>query len=100
MKNLYERGLENGLRVEKIGPEELREREPCAAGIAALRVPETGIVDYVGVAEAFVREIAEGGGELRTDTRVDDVSKRGGGDLDETRDFSGADAGQLRGVVQ
>ena len=79
LKNLYERGLQNGLRVEKIGPEELREIEPHAAGIAALRVPETGIVDYVGVAKAFAAEIGETGGELRPGTRVEAISERGGG---------------------
>jgi L-2-hydroxyglutarate oxidase len=79
LKNLYERGLENGLRVEKIGPEGLREREPHAAGIAALWVPETGIVDYVGVARAFAREIAERGGDLEPGTRVEGISERGGG---------------------
>ena len=79
LKNLYERGLENGLGVEKIGPEELREIEPHAAGIAALRVPETGIVDYVGVAKAFAREISEGGGDLEPGTRVEGISERGEG---------------------
>ena len=79
LKNLYERGLENGLGVEKIGPEELREIEPYAAGLAALRVPETGIVDYVGVARAFAEEISGEGGELRPGTRVEGVSERGNG---------------------
>ena len=78
LQNLYERGLENGLAVEKIGPRELREIEPHTAGIAALRVPETGIVDYVGVAKAFADEIADAGGELRPGTRVEDVSERDG----------------------
>ncbi len=77
LKNLYERGRENGLGVEKIGPEELREIEPHAAGIAALRVPETGIVDYVGVAKAFAGEIAEAGGDLESGTRVEGISERG-----------------------
>lgn len=77
LKNLYERGLENGLRVEKIGPDELREIEPHAAGLAALRVPETGIVDYAGVARALASEISEAGGELRPNTRVEDISERG-----------------------
>ncbi|MDP9425305.1 MAG: L-2-hydroxyglutarate oxidase [Actinomycetota bacterium] len=79
LRNLYERGLANGLGVEKIGPEELREIEPHAAGLAALRVPETGIVDYVGVARALAGEIAREGGELRPGTRVEDVSERGDG---------------------
>ena len=79
MENLYERGLENGLAVEKVGPAELREIEPHAAGIAALRVPETGIVDYVGVSKAFAREITEAGGELEPGTRAEGISERGEG---------------------
>ena len=79
LENLYERGLENGLGVEKIGPGELREIEPHATGIAALRVPETGIVDYVGVSEAFAREITEAGGELEPGTRVEGIAERGEG---------------------
>ncbi len=79
LKNLYERGLENGLGVEKIGVDELREIEPHAAGLAALRVPETGIVDYVGVSRAFAGEISGAGGELRPGTRVEGISERGDG---------------------
>ena len=79
LESLHERGLANGLRVEKIGPEELRGIEPHAAGIAALRIPETGIVDYVGVSEAFVREITEAGGELEPGTRVEGILERDGG---------------------
>ncbi|QIN79948.1 L-2-hydroxyglutarate oxidase [Rubrobacter marinus] len=78
LENLHERGRENGLAVEKIGPGELGEIEPHAAGVAALRVPETGIVDYVGVARAFADEIAEAGGELRAGTRVTGISERDG----------------------
>jgi L-2-hydroxyglutarate oxidase len=36
LDNLYERGLKNGLEVEKIGPEELKEIEPHASGLAAI----------------------------------------------------------------
>ncbi|HLO97733.1 MAG TPA: L-2-hydroxyglutarate oxidase, partial [Fimbriimonas sp.] len=48
MERIFERGKANGVACETIGKEELKEIEPHAAGIAALRVPETGIVDYVG----------------------------------------------------
>ncbi|MDQ3924994.1 MAG: FAD-dependent oxidoreductase, partial [Actinomycetota bacterium] len=61
LRNLYERGVKNGLEVEKIGPEELKELEPHATGIAALKVPSTGIVDFVGVAEAFAKIVAREG---------------------------------------
>jgi L-2-hydroxyglutarate oxidase len=79
LRSLYERGLKNGLKVEKIGPEELKALEPHAMGLAALYVPEAGIVDYARVAEALVRDVAKGGGTLRTGTRVEDVQTTGGG---------------------
>jgi (S)-2-hydroxyglutarate dehydrogenase len=77
LRNLYERGTENGLKVEKIGAEELKELEPHAAGIVALYVPSTGIVDFVGVAEAFARIAVEKGGELRTSLEVTGISETG-----------------------
>jgi (S)-2-hydroxyglutarate dehydrogenase len=75
LRNLYERGAKNGLEVEKIGPQELKELEPHATGIAALRVPSTGIVDFVGVTDAFARIVAEEGGELRTGAEVTGISE-------------------------
>ncbi|HZB81633.1 MAG TPA: L-2-hydroxyglutarate oxidase [Rubrobacteraceae bacterium] len=78
LDDLYERGLKNGLKVEKIGPDELEELEPHAAGLAALKVPETGIVDFTQVAEAFAAVVEEEGGELRKSTEVEDVSETEG----------------------
>ncbi len=49
---LYERGLKNGLKAEKIGPEGLATLEPHAAGLAALYRPETNIVDFAHVADS------------------------------------------------
>ena len=79
LRNLYERGVKNGLEVEKIGPEELKELEPHATGIAALKVPSTGIVDFVGVTTAFAKMVAREGGELRTGAEVTDISETGDG---------------------
>ena len=41
LDNLHDRGLENGLAVEKVGPEGLIELEPHASGLAALKVPSS-----------------------------------------------------------
>jgi (S)-2-hydroxyglutarate dehydrogenase len=75
LDNLHERGLKNGLEVEKIGPEELKEIEPHASGLAAIKVPSTGIVDFTKVAEAFVALVEEKGGQLRTGTEVKSFSE-------------------------
>jgi L-2-hydroxyglutarate oxidase len=78
LRSLYKRGLTNGLRVEKIGPEELGLLEPHAAGLAALYVPEAGIVDYSSVAEALARDVAKRDGMLCTGVRVEGVRVTGG----------------------
>ena len=79
LDELERRGKANGLGgVRRIGPEELREHEPHAAGVAALFVPETGIVDYKEVAQAYARELARRGGELRTGALATAISRRDG----------------------
>ena len=56
--------------ISVLGPEELREYEPHAAGVKALHVPSTGIVDYVAVAQKY-RELTESrGGEVRLGCRL------------------------------
>lgn len=79
LRDLYARGQENGLQgLELLGPGELREIEPHAAGIAAIRVPEEGIVDYAGVCEALVRCVQAQGGQVVTQARVDHLERTGG----------------------
>ena len=54
LDELYSRGQQNGLAgLQKLGPEQLREIEPHAAGLAAIRVPEEGIVDYPRVCDVL-----------------------------------------------
>ncbi len=79
LERLYDRGLKNGLKVEKIGPEELKTLEPHAAGLAALYVPETGIVDFTGVAESLAMVIAEGGGVFTMGAEVEGIRTTGDG---------------------
>ncbi len=65
LDNLLQRGLANGLVVNKLGPEQIKEIEPHCAGLAALKVPSTGIADYKAVARTYARVIESRGGELR-----------------------------------
>jgi L-2-hydroxyglutarate oxidase len=71
LEELCRRGAANGLQgLELIGRERLRELEPHAVGIKALRVPETGIIDYKKVAEAYASKIRAAGGDIRTAHKV------------------------------
>lgn len=58
LQSLFERGQANGLQgLRMLGREEMREIEPHVGGIAALRVPEEGIVDYPKVCESLAAKI-------------------------------------------
>lgn len=84
MENLYRRGLENGLRVKKIGREELLELEPYVNGIGAIHVLDCGIVDYKKVAQTYQRIIAEFDNEFRFSTKVEQVFENSDGVTIET----------------
>ena len=71
LEALHQRGIENGLQeIRKLGPAEIREIEPHAAGLAALHVPQEGIVDYPAVVEKLGELIRRAGGEIRLGARV------------------------------
>jgi L-2-hydroxyglutarate oxidase len=70
LERLHERASANGVPVERVGPEGLRELEPHCTGVAALHVPTTGLVDYRQVAGALLRRIERAGGRLQGGTRV------------------------------
>lgn len=71
LKALFDRGTRNGLRgLRWLSGNELREIEPHAAGIAAVHVPEEGIVDYAGVCMAMHRELTRLGVDVKTSARV------------------------------
>ena len=74
LEELHRRGTANGVEgLEMIGPERLRELEPHAAGIRALHVPVTGIIDYVRVAEQYAALVQEAGGEIRCAQSVQQI---------------------------
>lgn len=73
---LWERGRRNGLRdLRRLTPAELAEIEPNVAGLAAIRVPEEGIVDYPAVCAALHRTIEGAGGTVRTSSRVSRIDE-------------------------
>ena len=60
----------NGVRTEMIGVERLRELEPHVAGVAALHVLDTGIVDYAAVCRALAAEIEDAGATIHLEREV------------------------------
>ncbi len=85
LDELERRGRANGLAgLERLPPERIPEVEPHATGIDALRVPETGIVDYRAVARAYAQELEAAGVSLHLRTRVTGLGRRSDGIVVET----------------
>jgi L-2-hydroxyglutarate oxidase LhgO len=78
MHDIFARGQANGVKCELIGPERLRELEPHAAGIAAIHVPEAGIVDYPGVCQKLGERIREQEGSILFNARVTSMRRSKG----------------------
>ncbi|MCB2223871.1 MAG: L-2-hydroxyglutarate oxidase [Actinobacteria bacterium] len=75
LEDLHRRGEANGLAgIERLGPGGIRSREPHAAGVAALWVPETGVTDFAAVAARLGERLAAGGAAIATGARVDAVA--------------------------
>lgn len=64
MLALHERSITNGVAVELIDAGELARREPRIAGVGALFVPDTGIIDFTRVTTALADEVRAAGGEF------------------------------------
>jgi L-2-hydroxyglutarate oxidase len=76
---LLERGIANGLKgLQLLSPEEIHEIEPHAAGVAGIRVPQEGIVDFSAVASALATEINVRGGEIQYSSEVVGLEDKNG----------------------
>jgi L-2-hydroxyglutarate oxidase len=76
---LAERGRVNGLEgVRRLDRAETRQFEPHVSAVAALHVPQTGIVDFAVVAQAYARVAAQQGAVLRTSAQLRQVRSRDG----------------------
>ncbi|OKH22081.1 L-2-hydroxyglutarate oxidase [Chroogloeocystis siderophila] len=76
LENLYQRGIENGLQLEKLTSEQVREIEPHVQCTAGIRVFTTGIVNYRQVAQKYVELVTAQGGELQLGTKVTNIETR------------------------
>jgi L-2-hydroxyglutarate oxidase LhgO len=85
LEQLHQRGIANGVeRLRMLQPEEFREIEPHCAGLAALQVPSTGIVDYAAVAQKYVELIEQAGGEIVCQAKVESFARDGDQTIVET----------------
>lgn len=73
LEGLAQRAAANRIEAHRIGPEELREREPHVAGLGALHLPATGITDYGLITERLASLVQEDGGEVLLGTELHGV---------------------------
>jgi L-2-hydroxyglutarate oxidase len=78
LAKILERGQANGVSCELIDAAQLHELEPHAAGLQAIHVPETGIVDYAVVCERLGQRINERGGQIELGAKVVGIDGAGG----------------------
>jgi L-2-hydroxyglutarate oxidase len=76
----------NGVRTTLIGPERLRELEPHVAGVAALHVLDTGVVDYGDVCRVLAKEIESAEARIRLGSAVVGGRETSNGIVLETTD--------------
>ncbi len=71
LRKIHQRGIANGLSdLQWMSGDEMRERSPHTGGIAALWVPQAGIIGYSAVSEAYRARIESRGGVVQLNTEV------------------------------
>ena len=76
LEELRKRGEANGLvGVRLIGPEEVKEIEPHAAGLKALVVPSTGITNYAVVCDKYAELISAHGATVLTSAAATGIKR-------------------------
>lgn len=77
LDNLFERGKQNGLQgLKELSAEEVKEFESHVNGVKGIKVPETGIVDYLTVSEKLADLIKEKGVEIFFSERLEHIIEK------------------------
>lgn len=84
LQRIYERGQANGVRCALIDQAHLHELEPAAAGIKAIHVPESGIVNYRQVCQRLAERVQERQGQIITNAQVTGMQQQTDGVILET----------------
>ncbi|MBI3129762.1 MAG: L-2-hydroxyglutarate oxidase [Acidobacteria bacterium] len=81
LEALAARAQANGIEAHRLGPEGLAEHEPHATGLAALRLPATGITDYGAVARRLKAKLLDAGVAIHLGREATGLQPRGEGVL-------------------
>lgn len=95
LQTIFDRGQQNGVDCRIIDQDELGNIEPHAAGIKAIHVPESGIVDYSAVCETLGGLLQDTGADLLFDRKVSSLRQQ----TDFVRIGCGAERFEAKQVV-
>lgn len=74
LDQLFERGKANGLQgIQRIGFKALKEKETYVNGVAAIHVPQTGIIDYKLVCNRLAQVVSKGNCKVLLQHKVENV---------------------------
>jgi L-2-hydroxyglutarate oxidase len=77
LEELFKRGTENGAEdLRMVDQEEIKDIEPYSAGVKAILSPNTGIIDYFEVSQAYGTRMRENGGDLLTNVEVISIENK------------------------
>ena len=77
LNKLYDQGRKNGLKdLKLLNQQEAKEIEPHVKAVAALHVPEEGIIDYKEVIMALKKCIVNANGRFLLNTTVENIYKK------------------------
>lgn len=79
LHEIYQRGQQNGVRCEMIDQSRLKEIEPHVAGVAAIHVPEAGIVDYKVVSKRLAEILKKSGSNVWLNAEVTEIHRESDG---------------------
>jgi (S)-2-hydroxyglutarate dehydrogenase len=88
LENLYQRGLEHGIKVIKLTAEQVKKIEPHVNCLAGIQVFSTGIVDYKQVCQKYANLIESQGGKLYLNTKIERIVERKNHQILETNNGS------------
>lgn len=74
MHKIHKRGKANNVNCRVIKKEELNELEPHASGIAAIHVPEAGIINYKNFCSVLAKKIESNDGQIMTGQKVNFIT--------------------------
>ena len=93
LDNIYKRGIENGMTgIRKISPKETKEIEPYVNSVESIWVPQTGIIDYVGLSETLANLIENQGHTILFNRKTTGMTVQNGSTVVHTVDEGNPDS--------